>query len=295
MKSTVIIPNYNGEEILPKILDRLLEAKDVKENKIVEIMVVDDGSSDNSCKLITSNYPSVKLVKHKVNRGFSSAVNTGARSTKTKYLVLLNSDVVPQKDFLVSVYDNFEKRDLFAVSFNEKNYSYTKGKFEKGYITHEPGVKTDKPHDTFWVSGGSGIFRRDIWMKLGGMDEKLFSPFYWEDVDLSYRAQKRGYTLLWDPRSKVIHEHETTIKRINRKKRERIQERNHLLFIWKNLTSQNLMRKHISGLFLRILKHPGYFLVFLMALAKLRTVESLKKKEFKEGKVSDESIFARFK
>jgi GT2 family glycosyltransferase len=126
------------------------------------------------------------------------------------------------------------------------------------------------------------------------MDEKLFSPFYWEDVDLSYRALKRGFRLLWEPKAKVIHHHESTIGKISRKYRQRIQERNQLIFIWKNLTSPILFRKHVLGVFRRVSLHPGYLIIVLMALRKIKGVVKVRKREKKESKVSDEAIFARF-
>jgi GT2 family glycosyltransferase len=150
------------------------------------------------------------------------------------------------------------------------------------------------PHDTFWVSGGSGVFRRNIWMKLGGMDEKLFTPFYWEDVDLGYRALKRGYGLSWDPDAKVLHLHESTISRFPKKYTQKIMERNQLLFNWKNLTSTNLTKKHVAGLLKRMAAHPGYIRIFFAALGKIGVVLRERKKEIKESKISDEAIFSRF-
>ena len=159
---------------------------------------------------------------------------------------------------------------------------------------HKPGKRTTKTHPTFWISGGSGVFRREMWMKLKGMDEVLFPPFYWEDVDLSYRALKRGWRLLWEPKAAVEHEHESTNKIFNKKYKSRIQERNQLLFIWKNITSKNLRKKHKAGLTRQILKHPGYVRIYLMALTKYRTAKKLRKIEKKESVVSDESILSKY-
>lgn len=280
--------------LLEKNLPKVLKAKEHKENNILEIIVVDDASSDESVDLLKKKFPEVKVVKHKVNRGFSSSVNTGARTSKGELLVLLNTDVIPEKDFLVSVLPLFKDDDLFAVSLSEKGYSWAKGKFENGFVEHEPGMKSRKAHDTFWVSGGSGVFRRDYWMNLGGMDEKLLPPFYWEDIDLCYRALKRGHKLLWDPDAKVLHKHESTIGLLPKKYVVKIGERNQLIFIWKNITSPILTRKHIVGLLKRTLRHPGYIRIVLMALCKIRLIIKARKKEKRACKVSDEAIFARF-
>ncbi len=129
---------------------------------------------------------------------------------------------------------------------------------------------------------------------MGGMDEKLLSPFYWEDIDLCYRAQKRGWKILWEPKSVVIHEHESTTGKFPKKYRQRIQDRNQLLFVWKNLGSSALFKKHIVFMLNRAFRHPGYFIVIIMALTKLRTVALARRKEIKESKVSDETIFGFF-
>ena len=294
MKISIIIPSYNTEWLLEKNIPYILAAQKNKKNSILEIIVVDDASPDGSVNLLKEKYPDVKVIKHRVNRGFSASVNTGARTSKGNLLVLLNTDVIPEENFLVSVIPLFKDNDLFAASFNKRGHSWAKGKFKDGFVVHEPGTKTKKVHHTFWVSRGSGIFRRDYWMKLGGMDEKLFSPFYWEDLDLCYRALKRGHKLVWDPNAKVLHKYEATIGLLPKRYVERIRERNQLIFIWKNLTSPILIRKHIAGLFKRILRHPGYIRIVMMALFKIKLIMRARKKEKKACKVSDEAIFARF-
>ena len=294
MKVSIIIPNYNGKELLRKNLPKVLEAMENKKNEILEIIVVDDGSFDDSVDFMKKNFPEVKLIKHTKNRGFSASVNTGARTSKGEFLCLINNDVVPDVDFLVSTHKHFKDEDVFAVSLHEKGYGWARGKFEDGYILHQPGKEDDKLHETFWVNGGSGVFRRDIWMKLGGMDDDLLSPFYWEDLDLSYRAAKRGYKLLWEPTAMVFHEHETTIGRFDKKMVGRIRERNQLLFNWKNITSPTLIRRHIAGITTRALTHPGYFRIIFMALMKLPAVFRAREKERRESKVSDEALLAKF-
>ena len=125
------------------------------------------------------------------------------------------------------------------------------------------------------------------------MDEKVFSPFYWEDIDLSYRATKRGYDVLWEPGSVVDHKHESTVSKLSKKYVQRIRERNELLFIWKNIHSKKFIRNHIGALLKRIIKHPGYLVIFVMALSKLGIALKARKKEIKESKLSDEAVFQR--
>lgn len=292
---SIIIPNFNGKDLLEKNLPSVINAFRNEKNRIVEVIIVDDTSSDESVKFVKSEYPEIKIVKQRINRGFSSTVNLGARSSKGKFLVLINNDVYVSRDFLESVYPLFNENEVFGVSLHEKSYGWAKGIFKDGFIVYEGKKPNKNIHDTFWVSGGSGVFRRSMWMKLNGMDEKLLSPFYWEDIDLCYRAQKRGWKLLWQPKAKVIHHHETSISKISRNVRRKIQERNQLIFIWKNLTSVNLFRKHITGLVTRITKHPGYLVIFLMAVIRWGSIRKARLREKRESKVSDEAIFARFK
>lgn len=294
MDISIIISNFNGEKLLEKNLPFVLNAKKYPGNKIKEIIVVDDASKDGSVKFVKDNFPEVRVIKHKVNRGFSAVVNTGARSAKGELITLINNDVVPYKDFLEHVLPHFRKEEVFAVSLHEIGYGWAKGKFENGFVGFEPGKEGDELHESFWVNGGSGVFRRDVWMKLGGMDEELLSPFYWEDIDLSYRAAKRGYKLLWEPKAKVRHKHETTMKTFPQKYVARIKERNQLIFMWKNITSPNLFRKHLAGLTRRSLRHPGYLRIVFMSAIKIRKVLKARRKEKKESKVSDEAILARF-
>ena len=154
--------------------------------------------------------------------------------------------------------------------------------------------ETKSVHQSFYVSGGSGVFRKSIWQELGGMDEKLLSPFYWEDIDLCYRATKRGYINLWEPNGKVVHQHESTISKFPKKYVARVKERNQLLMLWKNIHSRNLIKKHLLGLISRSFKHPGYIRIIIMALGRFSIMLKARTKEIKESKVSDETIFAQF-
>jgi GT2 family glycosyltransferase len=291
---SIIIPNYNGRDLLEKNIPYVIGALKNKDNHIAEVIVVDDASKDGSVEYLKDNFPEISIIKHRINRGFSTSVNTGARMAKGKLLVLLNNDVTPAENFLKSTIRLFDNSNLFAVSLHEKGYGYAVGKFENGFIVHEPAGEDKGVHETFWASGGSAVFKRSLWMKLGGFDSKLYSPYYWEDLDISYRARKRGYSILWNSESNVVHEHESTTIKFSKRKRARVQERNQLIFIWKNLTSKFLFRKHIVGLGRRVVKHPGYLIIVVMALTKVKLLMKARQKERKESKVSDEAIFAGF-
>lgn len=291
---SVVIPNYNGKELLEKNLPAVLAAKEYSGNQIVEVIIVDDGSTDGSVNLIKSKFPEVKLIRHKINRGFSSSANTSVRGSKGNLILLLNTDVVPEKNFLTPAISLFEDPKVFAVSLHEKGYGWGKGYFSGGYLELAKGEESGSTHSSFYVSGGSGVFRRKLWIELGGMDEKLLSPFYWEDVDICYRAEKRGYINLWEPKSLVVHNHESTINKFPKSYTQNIRERNQLLVIWKNIGSGSLIRKHIAGLLSRIVKHPGYIRIVFMALMRIGIVLKGRKHEIRASRVSDEAVLSRF-
>lgn len=299
MTISIVIPNWNGKELMARYLPNVIRAKDYKKNSIREIIIVDDGSTDNSVEFIKklkSQTPNLRLIGQKENNGFSAAVNLGVRNAKGELVCLLNTDVSPSENFLENVLVHFEDKKVFGVSLHERGYGPAKGYFRNGFFEHGGLPVQSETLQTMWVSGGSGVFRRSLWKELKGFDEELFSPFYWEDVDLSYRAQKRGYRVLWEPGARVLHQHESVINASNfaRRKMNLIKERNQLLFVWKNITSGQMMRKHYRGMMRRIVKGPGYILVVFLAMRKLGVVRKLRGIEVREQRVSDETIFEKF-
>lgn len=291
---SVVIPNFNGEKLLGKNLPGIVNSSNYKYNNILEIIVVDDGSSDGSVNFLKKNYPKIRLFKHKINRGLPAAINTGVRAAKGDLLLLMHADVIPQKDFLVPIFKHFKNKKVFAVSPNFDKSGILKGGFSGGFIKFYLGEEVLESTHSFYVSDGCGVFRRNIWMELNGVDEKLLSPFHWEDVDLCYRAEKRGYVNILEPGSHVTHNHESNISKFSKNYVQRIRERNQLLVIWKNIHSPTLIRRHFIGILRKIFKHPSYIGIVLMALGKLEIVLKERKKEIKFSKVSDEAIFAHF-
>lgn len=285
MNISIIIPNYNGEDLLRKNLPKVLSAISNYKDGEIEVIIVDDGSADDSVSSIKyfvssigNNKIEFKILENKINLGFSSTVNKGAKEARGDILVLLNTDVVPEKDFLKPLISHFHDESVFAVGCMDKSIESGKtvlrgrgiGKWEKGFLVHRRG-EVDKKN-TLWVSGGSGAFRKSIWNKLLGFNE-LYSPFYWEDIDLSYRAIKSGYKVLFEPTSVVLHEHEkgTIKKKFSPFKIKTIAYRNQFIFVWENATDINLQFLHVFWLPYHFLKalvrlDTPLFIGFLMAL-----------------------------
>jgi GT2 family glycosyltransferase len=246
MRVSIVIPNWNGEYLLAKHFAGVIRAAGDS-----EVIVADDASTDGSVRFIRENYPSVTVVENRKRLGFAGIVNIGVSNARGDIIVLLNSDVEPEPGFLKPLIPHFSDPLVFAVGCLEKSVEAEtvvlrgrgEAQWRRGYYIHRRG-EVDKT-DTAWVSGGSGAFRRVVWDKLGGMDP-LFSPFYWEDIDLSYRAIKAGYRLVFEPRSIVGHFHEEgKIKReYTANQVQRIAYRNQYFFIWKNLANPKYMFEH---------------------------------------------------
>ncbi len=250
MDISIVIPNYNGVKLLEKNLPKVLEAVSFYKKGKVEIIIVDDASTDKSStfflnlKLKTSN---LKLITNERNLGFSSTVNKGVKKATGDIVILLNTDVYPQENFLEPLLKHFEDKSVFAVGCLDKSIEGDKvvergrglGEWKRGFLIHRRG-EVNKTN-TLWVSGGSGAFRKSIWDKLGGLNE-LYNPFYWEDIDLSYRALKSGYKIFFEPKSIVFHEHEKgSIKeKYTPSQIKAIVYRNQFIFVRENATDINL-------------------------------------------------------
>lgn len=300
MNVSIVIPNYNGEQVLKETLPVV-----IKNSANCEIIVVDDGSTDKSVDYIKTSYPQVKLITKKQNSGFSPTVNLGVKKAKGDLIVLFNHDVYPKKGWLKPLLPHFKNPKVFAVGCLEesleKNQVILKGRgvgsFSRGFLTHSRG-KVNKT-STLWVSGGSGIFKKSIWQKLGGLDE-VYSPFYWEDIDLSYRAVKSGYKILFEPKSRVVHQHHKgSIKNQHSQKSiKTIAYRNQLVFFWKNITSFKLWFKHLFWLPYHlasalIRSDWQFFKGFAKALTKIKQIFKLRQKQIRLYKISDQQVIKK--
>lgn len=286
MKTSIVIPSWQGKHLLKNNLPKVLEIG------ADEIIIIENGSTDGSLEFLQEEYPEVKLVINPTNLGFARAVNQGFKKAFGDVVVLLNTDVTPTKNILTSFLPHFKDDQVFAVSFNEEKWSWAKGYFKNGLIEHGPGKKADAAHISFWASGGSAAFDRKKWLELGGFS-LIYEPFYWEDIDISYRAQKKGWKVLWEPRAKVEHKHEVTVNKHSQgSKKDLIAQRNQILFFWCNITSAKMWLLHIFWMTIKLLRFSAWK-PFLWALLKVPQVLAIRLKNGRST-LSDDEIFAKF-
>ncbi len=295
MNISVIIPVYKQTE---QFISNLKQ--NVKFLHNIEIIVVNDDPTTSIAEHLKP-FEHVKLIEHTKNKGFGSTVNDGVNKAKGDFILLLNSDVVLEDTSYQNAVEYFNDDSIFAVSFaqKEKNGDMVgKNKifWRNGFIQHSK-AKDFTTGVNAWAEGGSCLIDKKKFMTLKGFDE-LYSPFYWEDIDLSYRAWKKGYKVLFDADIVVTHHHETTIGSLFKKKK--IQEtafRNQLLFHWKNLSNPGLIFSHILHLKLLILKSIvkgdiTFLKGYLQALLKLPV--ALAARSGNSFSISDHEILTKF-
>lgn len=300
MTYSVVITNYNGAEILKKNLPKVITAT----SDALELLVVDDCSTDNSLEVLKEL--KIKYIKTEKNSGFSTTTNLGVQKAKGDLVVLLNSDVIPHIGFLKTVLPEFSDPMLFAVGLHDIDDAGVSrgrgvGKFIRGFLMHRPGaVRSDI---SLWASGGSGVFNKNIWDKIGGLDT-VYNPAYGEDWDLGYRAWKMGYEVLFEKNAVVEHHHKEGAlrKKYSPFFRKSIAFRNQNIFILKNITD-------IKYLFLYLVFLPYHliykfcpefwygFILFLGKISQIKKVNFIKSDKDiislfdKEFQIKNEEIF----
>ncbi len=251
--ASVVIPNWNGRDLLEKYLPSVIAA--LADSPRNEIIVVDNGSEDGSAQFLREHFPQVRVLALERNLGFGGGSNAGFQAARNDIVVLLNSDMRVDKNFLQPLLAGFRDDKTFAVScqifFSDpakprEETGLTEGWWQQGGLRVRHRIEPDihQLYPCFYGGGGSCAFDRKKFLELGGFDE-LFQPFYLEDTDLGYLAWKRGWKILYQPASVVYHEHRGTIgKRFSEAYIQTVLKKNFLLFTWKNIHDGRWLGSH---------------------------------------------------
>jgi len=218
----VIVPNWNGKDDLPACLDSLL-AQSIP----VEIIVVENGSTDGSVEFIEEKYPSITLLKQPVNLGFAGGVNIGlqyAVDSGYPYAALFNNDAVADKKWLEKLvaeldtkpevgiatckFMSIDKKHLDSTGDTYTNWGlpFPRGRGETKLDTY------DKETVIFGASGGASLYRTEALRQFGLFDEDFFA--YYEDVDISFRAQLAGWKVSFVSMAHAYHQIGATSSKI---------------------------------------------------------------------------------
>jgi len=238
---SVIVLNWNGKEHLLECLGSLLKAS----YSPMEIIVSDNGSTDGSVNRVQSEFPSVVILENGRNIGYAEGNNRGVALAKGDYAVTLNNDVVVEQDWLDKPVEYLERdHGLFAVCGRQMNY-YNRLIIDS--LFHYPGPellflraghgKTLEqnsnyalPGQVIAVNGGSAIYRKKMFMELGGFDPEY--RFYSEEADLCMRAFLKGTKCLFVPQSVVYHKEGESFKK-TKGNNLYFHERNRMWFLFK--------------------------------------------------------------
>lgn len=218
MDLSIIIVNYNGEKYLSNCLESIEEQC---KGFMYEIIIWDNGSSDNSIAFLEQNYAEkIKLFPCKDNLGFAGGNNAAAKHAKGKYLLLLNNDTIlldPIKPALCLMNNDSNIGVLGVKMLNgNKDYTISCGLLPKPYqliyfktfstINKEfesGNFSNSDPIEVGWLSGSFLITPKDLWYDIGGLDESFF--MYVEDVDYNKEVEKRGYKRVFVPNLEYVH------------------------------------------------------------------------------------------
>lgn len=209
---SVIIPNYNGEEVIEDCLSSVY-ATDYPN---FEVILVDDASKDNSISIIRKAFSNTTIIQNNRNQGFVRAVNRGIKESKGEIVILLNMDTVVKKSWLselVKVLMSNERIGIVGSKIldpDEKTVQHAGGIINSNGLSIHIGKgeidvgQYDRLKEVDYVCGASMGFRKRLLEEIGYFDED-YSPLYYEDTDLAFRARKKGYKILYVPDSVLVH------------------------------------------------------------------------------------------
>ena len=285
LRASLIVSSWNGRHLLETCLPRMLRAVAMAGGGH-EVIVVDDASSDDTVDFVRREFPQVRLVALRRNVRFASANNAAARVATGDVLVFLNNDMLVKADFLRPLLSAFEDPTVFAATARiemaprwvgggvVRETGLVRARFEDGFfvLEHEEPIWEERVR-VVYAGGGSSAVRRDRFFELGGFD-RVFRPFYFEDLDVSYRAQKMGWQVVYEPKSRMVHKHRQTNSPENFPGGyvDLMFGKNSLLFTWKVLTDADLIGQHFRALWRRLLRpaaEPRMAAFFLRAAAQL--------------------------
>ncbi|MBR5674673.1 MAG: glycosyltransferase family 2 protein [Muribaculaceae bacterium] len=274
----VIILNWNGANLLRHYLPTVIEGTDVA---IADVIVADNGSTDDSLQVLEQEFPEVKVLKFDKNYGFAEGYNLAIAQTMYPYTVLLNSDIRTPVGWLNPLLDYMERhpqvgavmpkllhdredgKQMFEYAgaaggyIDRHGYPYCRGRIFE-YVEDDHGQYDDGPKSVFWATGACLMVRSQLYQDVGGLDKDFFA--HMEEIDLCWRIRLSGSDLMMVPTSHVYHLGGGSLPQGNPRKTY-LNFRNNLLLLHKNLP-------HGEGKRLLLVRRLMDTLAFGMAIAK---------------------------
>jgi GT2 family glycosyltransferase len=298
---TLIITNWNGRDLLRECLPSVLAAVKHDSAHSYEVMVIDDCSDDDSLSVLAKEFPEVRSEKTLHNLGFQGANNYAVGLAQSAIVMPMNNDIKLDEKALLHLARHFDESNVFAVSgkffaFDQTTFLYGNrgGYFQNGHF-YLYEKSPDATCQTLFACGGAFMVDRKRYLELGGFDT-LYHPLYYEEIDLSYRALKRGWQVAYEPLSIAYHKVQATITRQEKRRQiGLISARNNYLFVWKNILDGQMTRQFLFYIPLFLLRDLcrlkfRFWIAFYMALKRLPQALSDRKKERSATRFSDAEI-----
>lgn len=268
---SIIFPNFNGGN---EPIDCLYSIKKlIYPKKLIEIIVIDNNSTDGSNKTIKKMFPDVKLIQNLYNTGYVNAINQGIRKSKGKYLFIANDDLEFEPSSILNLVRHIGIDSKIGIIGGKIYFKTRRNKISStGYDMNlftghiAPSSNFNNIHQVQWIQGCAMLVRKSVLEKIGLLDEN-FSKFYFEDVDLCWRARIAGFKVLYIPQAVFWHGQSTTTNK-NLSLKHFTWYKNKLRFIIKHLPLFNILS--ILGLhllfiipFRSLFRHEARFIPFI--------------------------------
>lgn len=302
---SIIVLNYNGVEHLKKCLPSIFDSN---QGEIpFEVLVVDNGSSDESLKYVRKNYPQAKIIEMGYNAGYCKANNAAAEAAIFPLLFFLNNDTTVAENFLAPLVRHFNDPYVFAVGpkvlrpyEDMLDEAIIVGYFKGGCINVDNKISRNisplpsEPLAIFNTCGAAMLVDKKKFLQLNGFDT-IFHPFYLEETDLCYRAWKMNWKVIYEPKSTIYHFHNKTIgEKFRRFKILTSFRKNQYLFIWKNITDRWMILSNILQMLLPKLLIPNHIEWAAIFWALKQLPEAIAKRRWnKKALLSDKEAFAK--
>lgn len=199
---SLYIPCFNAEAVIARCINAVRK----QTFPIKEVLVIDDGSVDNSAAIAARLC--CRVMRHKKNLGLASARNTGIKNTNSDFIAALDADCIPKEKWLESLMKHFDDEKLGGVGGRLlEGYRSSACDFWRSvHMKQEWGEKVTNPPFLF---GSNTVFRRKALVKVGLYRETLQNNY--EDVDISRRMRRAGYALVYDPQARAEHLRQDTL------------------------------------------------------------------------------------
>ena len=255
MKTAVVILNWNGRHMLERFLPSVV----ANTTGDAEVIIADNGSTDDSIDFLRKNYPSLRLIQMDKNHGFAEGYNRAIAQINAEYYVLLNDDVEVTAGWIDKVVDLMDSDRSIAIAqpkllmFDDRSrFEYAGGAggfidklgypFCRGRIFSTMEYDEGQYNDTrevFWASGAAMFVRASVWREIGGLDGDFFA--HMEEIDFCWRAKMKGYKVVACSDAQVFHVGGGTLPKSSPLK-TLLNFRNNLAMLYKNLPEKRLRR-----------------------------------------------------